>query len=333
MTSTFVQPDRQPSARGWSVTGVTILLSLAATAAAAPNNNRSVTQGVAKTTIPNLLNCAAQNARASTVGRISSHDGRRWTVPASTAFATGPKALDLYNPCNNATPSGLEAINTGNVPIVEIDADGEVITGYLYADDYFELYINGRLVAVDPVPYTPSNSAIVRFKVKRPITYAVKLVDWEEELGIGTERGRNGSYTQFPGKGGFIARFSDGTVTDASWKAQTFYIAPLNGPGDVVENRGVRDMSKFLQANPNAAKEATCGTLCYALHYRAPTYWYVPAFNDKAWPQAREYPMGEIGANTISAYSAFSDAFSGAQFVWTTNLVFDNLVLMRKTVP
>jgi hypothetical protein len=149
---------------------------------------------------------------------------------------------------------------------------------------------------------------------------------------MGTERGRTSTYTQHPGRGGFIARFSDGTVTDSSWKAQSFYIAPLTKPSDVVERHGVHDLSKFLQTHPNAAKEVTCGSRCYAVHYRVPTYWYVPAFDDKNWPQAREYPETEIGANTLNAFMAFSDAFSGAQFIWSSNLVFDNLVLARKTV-
>ncbi len=68
-----------------------------------------------------------------------------------------------------------------------IDADGEVITGYIVADNYFEFYVNGKLVAVDPVPFTPFNSTIVKFKATRPVTYAFELVDWEEDLGLGTE--------------------------------------------------------------------------------------------------------------------------------------------------
>ena len=56
------------------------------------------------------------------------------------------------------------------MPIVEIDKDGEVVTGFIIADNYFQLYVNGKLVGVDAVPYTPFNSSIVRFRVKRPYT-------------------------------------------------------------------------------------------------------------------------------------------------------------------
>ena len=45
--------------------------------------------------------------------------------------------------------------------MVEVDADGEEVTGYIVADNYFELYVNGKLIALDPVPYTPMNSVIV----------------------------------------------------------------------------------------------------------------------------------------------------------------------------
>ena len=30
------------------------------------------------------------------------------------------------------------------VPVVEVDKDGEVVTGFMVADNYFELYINGK---------------------------------------------------------------------------------------------------------------------------------------------------------------------------------------------
>jgi hypothetical protein len=36
----------------------------------------------------------------------------------------------------------------------------------LVADNYFELYING-MIGVDATPFTPFNSHMVRFRVKR----------------------------------------------------------------------------------------------------------------------------------------------------------------------
>ena len=104
----------------------------------------------------------------------------------------------------------------------KIDADGEVITGFIVADNYYEIYVNGKLVSVDNTPYTPFNSAIVKFKVKRPYTLAFLLVDWDEHLGLGMEvfpvPVTPKTIKYYPGDGGLIAKFSDGTVTDARGK-------------------------------------------------------------------------------------------------------------------
>ena len=87
--------------------------------------------------------------------------------------------------------------------------------------------MNGTLVSVDNTPYTPFNSSIVRFRVKRPYTLAFLVVDWDAHLGQGMEVFPNtpAGKDWYPGDAGLIARFSDGTVTDSNWKAQSFYIA------------------------------------------------------------------------------------------------------------
>jgi len=60
------------------------------------------------------------------------------------------------------------------------------------------------------------------------------VVDWEETLGLGVERGRGNKYHS--GDGGLVAQFQDATgktiaITGANWKAQTFYTAPLVDAG------------------------------------------------------------------------------------------------------
>jgi hypothetical protein len=151
---------------------------------------RMVTQGLAKTVTDNLFKCEVKvtNHRISGVGTITADDGAVLTVPAETQFQKGQKLPDLFNECNKATPQRLADVKDADVPVVEIDPDGEVVTGYIVADNYFEVYVNGKLVGADAVPFTPFNSAIVKFKAKRPYTYALKLVDWEEKLGVGMEK-------------------------------------------------------------------------------------------------------------------------------------------------
>lgn len=61
---------------------------------------------------------------------------------------------------------------------------GEEFVAFLFADNYFELYVNGELLAIDPVPFTPFNSNVIRFTADRPATIAVMMVDWEENLGL-----------------------------------------------------------------------------------------------------------------------------------------------------
>jgi len=293
---------------------------------------RMVTQGLAKTVNENLFKCEVplRNYRRSAVGTITSDNGTVLTVPAQTAYQTGPKLPDLFNECNKTTPAKLTDINPENVPIVEIDPDGEVITGYIVADNYFELYVNGKLIGVDPVPFTPFNSIIVRFKAKKPYTYALKAVDWEERLGLGMETNRGTDW--HAGDGGLIARFSDGTVTDSTWKAQSFYIAPLAQPDDVVENGNIRDTSKLGRVHP-IAKMPACRERCFAVHYPVPKDWAAPNFDDSNWPRAYEFTDDDVGVEHIPAYTRYREAFTGARWIWSYNLVFDNLVLARKTVP
>lgn len=309
-------------------------LTLIAAAGAIDTNaqsaDRAVTQGLATQDIRSLPDCRHVRGRVARIGVIRATDGSQWTVPADVHSA--PAAVDLYNECTDHVPRSLAEIRLDDVPIVTVDEDGEVITGYLLADNYFELYVNGKLVAIDSTVFTPFNSAVIRFRARRPITYAVKLVDWEENLGLGTEKDPGGGL-HHPGDGGFLARFSDGTITDATWHAQTFYIAPLASPNDVREAGAVHDTSQLGRVYPAAKTQAACAQRCYAVHYRIPPDWASPAFDVSTWPAASEFTHQQMGAERLNAYTNFRDAFGNARVIWSSNLVYDNLVLARKVVP
>ena len=187
----------------------------------------AVTQGAATVTTANLFTCS--NGRNSPVGTITATDGTEWIVPAEVNFTDDnfPFASDLYNPCSGVTYSSATAAVAAldGSDIIEIDADGEVITAYIFADNYFELYINGTAVGKDNVTFTQFNSNLVRFKVNRPFTIAMKLVDWEENSGLGSED--NQGFAYHPGDGGMVAVFKDASenivaTTGSEWKAQTF---------------------------------------------------------------------------------------------------------------
>ncbi len=162
------------------------MLTLVATSAFV--HQPSCTKGPAKRIDRGLFDCGSKS-RVSAVGTIQSADGKSWTVPADTNFKTAQKAADLYNECAGMTADSLADVDLAAVPV--FDAGGsEEFVAYILGDNYFELYVNGKLLAVDAVPYTPFNSSIVRFKAQRPVTIAVKMVDWEEHLGLGSENNR-----------------------------------------------------------------------------------------------------------------------------------------------
>lgn len=292
----------------------------------------SFTTGLATEINPGLFDCG-ERSRVSAVGTIKSDDGAEWTVPAATNFETAEKAADLYNECGNGTKlGGLSELDLASVPLMDAGGSEEFVA-YIFADNYFELHVNGKLLAVDPVPFTQFNSNVVRFKADRPLTIAVKVVDWEENLGLGSEDNRGKKF--HPGDGGFVAQFqtNDGEIvanTDASWRAQTFYTAPLNERTCLVVDGQTRDSSACSEDGVND------GTKYSAAHWAVPTEWMMESFDDSIWPNASTYTNETVGVENKPAFTNFTDVFdtagADANFIWSTNLVLDNLVLLRKTV-
>ena len=282
----------------------------------------SVSRGKA-TVIQQNMYSSCSGSRPSVVGKSTSSDNKEWIVPAETVFLQGPYLSDFYNQCNNITPSNINAVDLNKIPIKIIDEDGDIITGYVLSDNYCEVYINGILIGADPVPFTPFNSCLLRFKAKKPYTIAVKLVDWEENSGLGTENNNGNLY--HAGDAGFIARFSDGTISDTSWKAQVYYISPLMSPDSIIE------LSNNTRYCKQLARNIPCADSCYAVHYPLPNNWQSPTFDDSMWPKAYIYTPETVGVN-FPAWTNFTSFWTSSSFIWTSNLVVDNLVLARKTV-
>ena len=296
----------------------------------------SVTQGLATTTTTaNLYTCAG--GRIAAVGTITASDNTVWTVPAVNNYSNTsfPFASDLNNACNGnmytTSATALAALNGSD--IVTVDANGEIITAYIFADNYFEMYINGVPVGKDNVPFTQFNSNIVRFKVNRPFTISILLVDWEERLGVGGET--NGPYTYHCGDGGMVAVFKDASntiiaKTGSDWKAQTFYTAPIMNLSCPTESGTSR-----LSANCSTTG-SNDGTSYYGLHWARPANWTLATFDDSSWPAATTYTEATIGVDNKPAYTNFTNIFddvsNDAQFIWSKNVILDNEVIVRKTV-
>ena len=282
----------------------------------------SVTQGLAITTNSNIFP-GCTGARTANIGTITSSDSISWTVPAQTNFLSNNFLPDLYNQCAGITPSNISGVNINNIPVTTIDLDGDTIIGYILGDNYYEMYINGVFVGSDPVPYTPFNSSIVKFKVSRPYTIAFKLVDWEENLGLGSEN-NNGNLFH-AGDGGFIAYFSDGIITDQNWKAQTYYISPIE------DLSLVKELPDNTRSTLGASSSPSCNTNCFGVHFEIPSNWMDKNYNDSLWPNAITYSPSTVGVN-FPAYNNFSSIWSDSKFIWSSNLVLDNLVLIRRKV-
>jgi hypothetical protein len=285
----------------------------------------SVSVGFASNLTPTLAPGGCTNPKTSVqpdvfptkIGTVRSADGKTWTVPGPVQ--EGALAVDLYNDC---TGTGDNASWPQQLTTVVIDPDGVEITGYIFADNYYELYVNGRFVARDGLAMTPFNATAVRFRAKYPMTYAVKAIDWETRHGVGME------YQSFNiGDGGFIAYFSDGNGTHADWRAETFYIAPLDDPM-CVRTAGGRDSSFCSQAvRPACAAKAP--ETCRALHFPMPGDWTSPAFDAASWPRAVVWRPVEVTG--VPAYVNYTKLFGDAEFIWTRSIRLDNLVLARYT--
>jgi hypothetical protein len=253
------------------------------------------------------------------VGTLTAEDGKKFMVPGP--ITEGAVASDIFDTCigTGDNPNWQSQLQT-----VIIDKDGVDITAYIHADNYFELFVNGQYVARDSIPMTPFNSSVVRFRARYPMTYALLGIDWETHHGVGME------YAQYNvGDAGLIAYFSDGNGTHADWKANVFYIAPLDDPTCVRVMGGVRDSSFCNQARLPACAMKEPGKTCKALHFDVPSDWTSPKFNDSAWPNATIWRPEEV--TNQAAYVKYTKLFDDAEFIWTRNLKLDNLVLARYT--
>lgn len=163
----------------------------------------------------------------------------------------------------------------------------------VYADNWFMLYVNGRLVAVDSIQFTPHNVVSVDFLPEYPMTIAVLAKD-NADPKTGMEYGTS------IGDAGLCIKFADGTVTNATWKAKNFFHGPVNGD----------------TANPKVIQEPL------------PANWWAVDFDDRAWKNAKEYTVEEVDPKQ----PYFENDFEGAKFIWTDDIALDNTVIFRTKV-
>ncbi len=170
----------------------------------------------------------------------------------------------------------------------------DTVKANIYADNWFMLYINGELAAVDSIKFIPHNVISVDLLPTYPMTIAVMAKD-NADPKTGMEYANSNI-----GDGGFILKFGDGTVTNANWKAKSFSTGPIN-----------RDTK-----NPRVENTPI------------PENWFATDFDDSQWAKAKEYSEEDV--NPKQPY--FEHDFKGAKFIWTNDIDLDNTVLFRHVV-
>lgn len=181
----------------------------------------------------------------------------------------------------------------GGTPGVVKPTMADTIRANVYADNWFMLYINGRLVAMDPIDFIPHNVVSVDLLPEYPMTIAVMAKD-NADPRTGMEYGNH------IGDGGFILKFGDGTVTNATWKAKSFFRGPLNH--DTV--------------NPKVE------------HTPIPANWFAVDFDDSGWERATEYTEERVNPKE----PFYKSDFQGAKFIWTGDLDLDNTIIFRTRI-
>ena len=187
-------------------------------------------------------------------------------------------------------------------------------TAEVWADNWFSLYINGKLVGQDSVAITTErsfNSEKISFTASYPFTIAMVTKDFKQnDTGleyIGTDR-------QQMGDGGFVAQFTDTSTgkvvayTNSSWRGLVIHQAPLN---------------------VSCEKSRTPDTECTSRISAEPAGWSESSFNDASWPTASAYSKEQVGVK--DGYNNISWS-SNAQIIWTSDLEIDNTILWRHTV-
>lgn len=198
-------------------------------------------------------------------------------------LATAPFAV-AQGPAGRQPPGGK----------VRKPSMSDTIKANMYADNWFMLYINGELVAVDSIKFIPHNVISVDILPTYPMTIAVMAKDNADP-----KTGMEYANTNI-GDAGFILKFGDGTVTDARWKAKSFSKGPINGD----------------TKNPRVENTPI------------PENWYAVDFDDSSWGKAKEYTTEQVGPKQ----PFFEHDFAGAKFIWSDDIELDNTVLFRHVV-
>lgn len=192
----------------------------------------------------------------------------------------------------------------------------ESFTADVWADNWFEMRIDGAQIVEDSVPITTErsfNSESFAFEADRPFVIGLVAKDFKQNDSgleyIGTRR-------QQMGDGGVIAQIRDAAgeivaVSDADWQCLVIHTAPL-------------DKSCEAAANPVAGEG-----VCAFEAMEEPEGWDQPGFDVSGWSAAFVY--SERAVSPKGGYDQI-DWVEEARLIWGPDLEQSNTVLCRLSV-
>jgi hypothetical protein len=216
------------------------------------------------------------------------------------------------------------------------------ITGWVYADNWFELYFNGVKVATDPLDFYPHNAVYIDFTAPDTglYSFALKTKDYANDA-TGLEPRQAPGSTEVQGwclgDGGIILSLSDGTVSGSDWKCTVL----MEGPDNT-------ECASITECLDNALDPS----ICTVTYNSVPTCWNETSCAEAdSWSAANTYDPSAIGwgrppdadgygyvypdicgSNPIYTTEGCKPAdkdWGQAQFIWTSDLDFDNRILCR----
>ena len=187
-------------------------------------------------------------------------------------------------------------------------------TAEVWADNWFELYVNGKRVGQDSIAFKTErsfNMDRIAFSASYPLTIGLVAKDYVENAS-GLEY--IGKPNQQIGDGGVIMQIRETdsrrlvAVTDKSWKVLVVNTSPTNA-----------------SCVTSAAPVADCKSLTRA----TPKGWFTALFNASSWKSATEHTEQAVGVKDGYLQVAWDPS---ARLVWSSDLKLDNTLLLRKRV-
>lgn len=214
------------------------------------------------------------------------------------------------------TTWGLLAANLiSTIACSASESEIHTVKADVWADNWFALYVGQELVKEDSVPFNTErsfNSDSFTFDATFPIQINFVIKDFKQDDSgleyIGTNR-------QQMGDGGFSAQFFDTetneliAVSNSDWRCLAIHRAPLNRSCERSDNP-LADCRSDIRAEPRN--------------------WKMPDFDDSHWPNAVVHPAAEVRPRRGYLDVSWQP---GASLIWTEDIVIDNTILCRATIP